>query len=180
MFSTLKGRIEKFVSQAKRNKGRDIIGALWSLLAESPKDIRLNYRKLEQDVAAGALRPPEFASIPMPTDVKPVSRLAGDIKALLKLFEPTTPPQTCGIRLREGTWGSDSEDESSNWREYTNLVEFLEEEAALGNLSEATVIICTDNRVTELAANRGTSSSKKLLFDLTLRLHALEMKYSLK
>jgi len=268
MFSTLKGKIEKFVSQAKWNKGRDIIAALWSLLSGDSEDILLNYKKLEQDVgflchlsmtydritpylkgiyltlsdhlpkrdeegwkktdkqwaayvyqkvsegslsndqAAGALRPPEFASIPVPTDVKPVSRLASDIKALMKLFELTTPPRTCvraalfyslkygfvdasgcgvgatittpeGIRLREGTWGTDSEDESSNWREYTNLVEFLEEQAALGNLREATVVICTDNSVAESAANRGTSSSKKL-FDLTLRLHALEMKYSLK
>eukprot|EP00978_Attheya_sp_CCMP212_P038206 scaffold187156_cov49-Attheya_sp.AAC.1 len=268
MFSTLKGKIEKCVSQAKWNKGRDIIAALWSLLAGNSEDILLNYKKLEQDVgflchlsmtydritpylkgiyltlsdhlpkrdeegwkktdkqwaayvyqkvsegslsndqAAGALRPPEFASIPVSTDVKHVSRLASDIKALMKLFEPTTPPRTfvraalfysleygfvdasgCGvgatittpegIRLRKGTWGTYSEDESSNWREYINLVEFFEEQAALGNLREATVVICTDNSVAESAANRGTSSSKKL-FDLTLRLHALEMKYSLK
>eukprot|EP00978_Attheya_sp_CCMP212_P010906 scaffold26569_cov60-Attheya_sp.AAC.2 len=222
MFSTLKGRIEKFVSQAKWNKGLDIIAALWSLLAGNPEDILLNYKKLEQDVgflchlsmtydritpylkgiyltlsdhlpkrdeegwkktdkqwaayvyqkvsevflsndqAAGALRPPEFASIPVPTDAKPVSRLVGDIEGLMKLFEPTTPPRTCvraalfyslkygsvdasgcgvgatittpeGIRLRrEGTWGSNSEDESSNWREYTNLVEFLRRGSSTG------------------------------------------------
>jgi hypothetical protein len=88
----------------------------------------------------------------------------------------TTPT---GIRLREGVWGKDSEDESSNWREYTNLVEFLEQEAAQGNMANANVIICTDNSVAEAAANKGSSSSKKL-FDLTLRLHALETKFGLK
>jgi hypothetical protein len=268
MFSTLCGRILKFVSQAKWNKGRDIISSLIAQFDCDPELVRLNYKRLEQDVgflchlsmtyervtpylkgiyltlsdhlpqrdeegwkqtdiqwrayihqrlsegvlsadqAVTALRPPAFASIPIPVEVKPVSRLLDDLKALSTLFAQTTPPRTLvraaclymikygfvdasgcgvggaittptGIRLREGVWGKDSEDESSNWREYTNLVEFLEQEAAQGNMANANVIICTDNSVAEAAANKGSSSSKKL-FDLTLRLHALETKFGLK
>eukprot|EP00978_Attheya_sp_CCMP212_P015775 scaffold40823_cov60-Attheya_sp.AAC.3 len=44
---------------------------------------------LSHDQAAGALQPP------VPMDVRPVSRLAGDIETLLKLFEPTIPPRMC-------------------------------------------------------------------------------------
>eukprot|EP00978_Attheya_sp_CCMP212_P036397 scaffold164821_cov35-Attheya_sp.AAC.1 len=81
-----------------------------------------------------------------------------------------------GIRLREGIWGVDSSDESSNWREYTNLIQFLEDEGASGNLTGATIYICTDNSVAESAANRSSAGSEKL-FNLTIRLCTLEMKY---
>jgi hypothetical protein len=268
MFSTLKGQILKFVSQAKWNKGKDIVSSLLAQFKGDPDTVLLNYKRLEQDVgflchlsmtyervtpylkgiyltlsdhlpkrdeegwkqtdiqwrayihqrisegvlsadqASTALRPPAFASIPVPVEIKPVPRLIDDLRALNTLFDQTTPPRTVvrsaslymlkygfvdasgcgvggaittptGIRLREGVWGADSEEESSNWREYTNLVEFLEDEASQGNMENATVIICTDNSVAESAANRGTSSSKKL-FELTVRLHALETKFGLK
>ena len=43
---------------------------------------------------------------------------------------------TCGsgFTFRIGVWGADESGESSNWREFTNVVESLEEEAKLGNL----------------------------------------------
>jgi hypothetical protein len=269
MFAATAARIEKFISQAKWNRGQDIIAALLAQLEEDIKeDVELNYKKLEQDTgflchlamtyervmpylkgfyltlsahlpqrdeggwkktdnqwaayvhqklsdgelsveqAAEAMRPPDFNTIPIPVRVKPVERLLWDVRALSEMFKSNTAPKVCvrsailyilkygfvdasgcglgatmttpkGIRLREGIWGIDSSDESSNWREYTNLVQFLEDEGAAGHLTDATIYICTDNSVAESAANRSSAGSEKL-FNLTVRLRNLEMKYSAK
>jgi hypothetical protein len=61
-----------------------------------------------------------------------------------------------GIRVRIGTWGSDSQDESSNWREFENLVTTLEAEGERGNLNGAAVVMCTDNSTAESAANKAS------------------------
>jgi hypothetical protein len=150
-----------------------------------------------------ALRPPDFDSSSVPLMARAVPRLIWDMRALKEFFSCTTAPRVCvrstmlfilkygfvdasgcgvgatittpsGLRFREGVWGVDSSDESSNWREYTNLVEFLENEAALGNLEGATVYLCTDNSVAEAAANKNNSTSEKL-FKLTVRLRKIEM-----
>ena len=63
--------------------------------------------------------------------------------------------------------------ESSNFREFNNLVETLEKEYATGNLENLEVFICTDNEVTEKAFYKGSSKSPKL-FDLVLRLRLLQ------
>eukprot|EP00978_Attheya_sp_CCMP212_P006420 scaffold14650_cov34-Attheya_sp.AAC.2 len=156
---------------------------------------------LEQ--AEYALRPPDFDPTSVPVMARAVPRLIWDMRALKEFFSCMTAPKVCvrstmlgllkygfvdasgygvgatittpsGLRFREGVWGVDSSDESSNWQEYTNLVEFLENEAALGNLDGATVYLCTDNSVAEAAANKNNSTSEKL-FKLTVRLHKIEM-----
>eukprot|EP00978_Attheya_sp_CCMP212_P011909 scaffold29619_cov63-Attheya_sp.AAC.4 len=159
--------------------------------------------------AADALRPPNFNAIPIPVKIKLVEHLLRDVRALSQMFKSSTAPKVCvcaailyilpyygfvdmsgcgvgatvttpkGIRLREGTWGIDSSEESSNWREYINLVQFLEDEGASGNLTHATIYICTDNSIAESAANRSSAGSEKL-FNLTVCLRALEMKCSTK
>ena len=67
------------------------------------------------------------------------------------------------------------ENESSNWRELTNLVEFLEGQGHAGCLDDSEVFMFTDNSTAEAAFWKGTSKSRKLL-GLVLRLRLLEMR----
>ena len=93
-----------------------------------------------------------------PSVVTASSRLGDDVRALLALFGSPTPPEvnlrskeiitvvygfgdasgtglgatfTCGsgFNFRIGVWGVDDSGESSNWREFTNIVDSLEDEA---------------------------------------------------
>jgi hypothetical protein len=77
-----------------------------------------------------------------------------------------------GLIYKVGVWGSDVDDESSNFRELANLVEDTEEEARIGNLTETEYYLFTDNSTAESAFYKGTSSSKKL-HSLILRLQKL-------
>ena len=72
---------------------------------------------------------------------------------------------TCGsgFNFRIGVWGSVEKDESSNWKEFSNVVAALEDEAKEGNLEGAEVFMFTDNSTVESCAVKGTSSSPKLL-----------------
>ena len=80
------------------------------------------------------------------------------------------------VHYEYGQWlTSVTDGESSNWREFTNLVEFLEAKGDSGDLDGAEVFMFTDNSTTEGAFWKGTSSSRKLL-SLVLRLRQLEMK----
>ncbi len=55
-----------------------------------------------------------------------------------------------------GRWlASITDEESSNWRELANLVEFLEEEGAKGNPTDAEVFMATDNSTAENAFLEG-------------------------
>jgi hypothetical protein len=138
------------------------------------------------------LNPPSFEDIPQPKTVKSVPELAQALPALELLFSQETPPRMLvksasllyilrygfadasgtglgasittdeGIRVRIGTWGSDSQDESSNWREFENLVTTPEAEGERGNLKGAAVVMCTDNYTAESAANKASSTSPKL------------------
>jgi hypothetical protein len=151
---------------------------------------------------SSASRPPVVVPAP-PTRVQPVPRMEGDVKALAALFSQETPAQTLvrasrvysilygfadasgsgfgstvmgtdGIRYRIGTWGSDTEDCSSNFREFENVVEALKEEAREGHLRGALIFLCTDNSTVEAALVKGNSSSPKL-FELVLAVRLLEM-----
>ena len=88
---------------------------------------------------------------------------------------------TCGsgFNFRIGVWGSDEDLESSNWKEFTNIVESLEEESACGHLTNAEVFMFTDNSTVESCAAKGSSSSPKLL-SLVVRLFALTSKAGVK
>ena len=134
--------------------------------------------------------------------------LAADVEALSAIFEPKDVPAvgvrskhvvtvvygfgdasgtglgatfTCGtgLNFRIGVWGSKEDPESSNWKEFTNVVEALEEEGAEGNLDNAEVFMFTDNSTVESCVARGTSSSPKLL-GLVLRLQTLSMRVGIK
>ena len=140
-----------------------------------------------------------------PTLVLAVLRFKSDLEALSALFSEDTPTEVLlrasrvysilygfadasgtgfgstilgedGISYRIGTWESDVDDESSNFREFENVVCALEEEGSQGNLEDAIVFLCTDNSTVEAALAKGNSSSRKL-FELVLRVRLLQMKY---
>jgi len=139
-----------------------------------------------------------------PKKIKPVKRFKSCLKALDSFFEIESPPiimeRTAnvqmavygfvdasksgfgasidyenGVRYRIGTWGKDTENESSNYREFANLVETLEVEAGEGRLDNVTLIIATDNSTAEAAVYKGNSTNEKL-FDLIVRFRTLELK----
>ena len=85
---------------------------------------------------------------------------------------------TRGISYRVGVYGSDMEGESSNFRELSNVVLALEEEAATGSLNDAVVFFFTDNATVEAALYKGTSSNRKLL-ELVIRFYELQAKYGI-
>ena len=131
-----------------------------------------------------------------------------DVKALSKIFAPSAVPVvsvrskqvitvvygfgdasgtglgatfTCGsgLNFRIGVWGSKEDPESSNWKEFTNVVESLEEEGLEGNLDNSEVFMFTDNSTVEACVSRGSSTSPKLL-ELVVRLQALSMRVGIK
>ena len=94
-------------------------------------------------------------------------------------FGSTVDKGDNNITMRIGVWNSEAEEESSNWREFENLVETVESEANAGNLHSSIIILATDNQVTESCIYKGNSSSEKL-FDLIVRLRTLELKHNAK
>ena len=144
-----------------------------------------------------------------PTLVRASISLARDVEALASIFSPSVVPVvsvrsrrvvtvvygfgdasgtglgatfTCGesgLNFRIGVWGSVEDPESSNWKEFTNVVEALEEEGNEGNLDNAEVFMFTDNSTVESCVSRGSSSSEKLL-ELVVRLQALSLRVGIK
>ena len=74
-----------------------------------------------------------------------------------------------------GTWGADTEEELSNWRELGNLVEDLEREEHTGRLNDSWLVFATDNATTKSCLYKGNSSLEKL-YDLVVQLRALELR----
>ena len=143
-----------------------------------------------------------------PTMVTASPSLINDVKALAEIFEQASVPVvsvrcrklltvvygfgdasgtglgstfTCGsgFNFRIGVWGAEEDEESSNWKEFTNVVEALEEEGAEGNLNNSEVFMFTDNSTVESCVSRGSSSSPKLL-SLVVRLQGLSMRVGIK
>jgi hypothetical protein len=143
----------------------------------------------------------EIVNAGAPLTVLPVPRLLDDLVFLQKFFEPTSPPMTIlradfiflvvygfgdasgkgfgstfsrgkDISYRIGAWGDDESDESSIWREFTNVVESLEEEAECGQLTNTVVFFFTDNSTAEASLYKGPSKRRKL-FSLVIRVKFL-------
>jgi hypothetical protein len=139
---------------------------------------------MTKDEARAALNPPNYDKIPIPKQIKPVPCFRDDVFALAELLSSDKPPLVTvrssmvyeifygfgdasgkgfgstmlskrGIKYRIGLWGTDNEDESSNWKEFENQVEALEEEASEGNLTNASVSFFTDNSTLESCLYKG-------------------------
>ena len=143
-----------------------------------------------------------------PNTVSPVRRLFDDLTCLNEFFDIDTPPWRFvrgktiyiakygfadasksgfgssietddGIVYRYGTWSTDGEEHSSNFRELKNLATTLECEIEKGNMKGVEVFIFTDNSTAESAYYKGTSSSR-LLFDIIFNLRKLEFSRGIK
>ena len=138
-----------------------------------------------------------------PNTVKPLPRFLKSISALESLFSCREPPKVTvrtsavqfivygfadasksgfgssieysdGVCYRIGTWSRDDDCNSSNFREFSNIVETIEEEVEAGKLKNTTLILATDNTTVESALYKGNSTSE-LLFDLVVRFKTLEL-----
>lgn len=150
----------------------------------------------------------ESSSHSAPNEVVASPRFAQDVGALLEMFKADAPPVvglrskhivtvvygfgdasgtglgatfTCGsgLTFRIGVWGATESEQSSNWREFSNVVDSLEEEARSGNLDDSEVFMFTDNSTVESCAVKGSSSSVKL-FELVVRLRCLTTEFGIK
>ena len=84
-----------------------------------------------------------------------------------------------GFSYRVGVWGSSDAAESSNWKEFTNIVDSLEDEAEAGHLQDSEVFMFADNATVEACAEKRSSASPKLL-ELVVRLQLLASKTGIK
>ena len=66
------------------------------------------------------------------------------------------------MHYRIGTWSSQEDTNSSNWREFKNLVVEVERSGEHGWLEGATMLVATDNEVVETSLYKGKSGSEKL------------------
>jgi polyhydroxyalkanoate synthesis regulator phasin len=157
---------------------------------------KLDQNQISEDEAQAALDVASHAGNPLPNRITGIMRFFQDLEALRKLLGSDAPTKVdVRARLiitilygfadasgrgfgstvlganrthyRIGIWDPDTEDESSNFREFENVVETLEEEAKEGHLRGAVIHLCTDNSTVEAALYKGNSSSWKL-FDLVL------------
>lgn len=78
-----------------------------------------------------------------------------------------------GLKIRHGIWGRDSNKVTSNYREFRNLVETVEEEVMEGKINGSELFIFTDNAAAEGRFYKGTSLPR-LLFNLISRLRKAE------
>jgi hypothetical protein len=106
---------------------------------------------MTEDEALEAINPPDYDDIPTPKDVLPVTRLEWDLKALQSILSAKHPPEVMirtlkvynviygfrdasgkgfgstvtsklGTKYRIGIWEPDAEGNSSNRREFENIV----------------------------------------------------------
>jgi hypothetical protein len=78
-----------------------------------------------------------------------------------------------GIKCRIGVWGKDEEDESSNFKEFENVVLTIEEEARSGLLQGSSMYLFTDNTTVKGALYKGNTPSRKL-FNLIVRFRKVQ------
>jgi hypothetical protein len=120
--------------------------------------------------------------------VTPVPQLLSDIEALRLLFQPSIPPthKICPsstatacygfgdasglafgttiliknyLHFRYGQWSIPYSEQSSNYRELSNLVLGIEEAHASGLLDECELFTFTDNSTAEAAFHKGSLAS---------------------
>ena len=140
-----------------------------------------------------------------PKRVRAVPRFKLDLDAMTLFFTPDSPPEVTdrvarvlyvmygfgdasgtgfgssiqsatGLSYRIGVWCGDEGEETSNYREFTNVIEALEEEGETGRLVDCRVFFCTDNSTVEASMYKGSSSSEKL-YALVVRFHCLQSKF---
>jgi hypothetical protein len=74
-------------------------------------------------------------------------------------------------------WGKDDDTQSSNFKEFENVVQTIEEESRNGMLMGASLYLFTDNSTVEGALFKGNTPSRKL-FNLVVRFRKVQMAYN--
>ena len=82
-----------------------------------------------------------------------------------------------GISYSFGTWGPETSSQSSNYREFRNVLDSFITEGEAGRLCNALVIFATDNGLVETAIYKGSSSSKEL-HDMVIEFYRIQFKYN--
>ena len=140
-----------------------------------------------------------------PTQVAPLAHLVMDLFALHTFFNLREPPEInvrrsdikvilygfgdasgsgfgrsvlepTGLSCTVGVWPKDNESMSSNYREFSNIVDTVKEQALKGNLRGSQFGLFTDNSTVESALHKGNTPSK-LLFQLILKLRSIQLEY---
>jgi hypothetical protein len=172
-----------------------------------PDGWKMNAQEIQEALNDDGFPVDESFPTAAPSYVTPVPELHRDIMALQTLFQQDLPPKrlirpshtaiavygfgdASGtgfgstlmigniVHYRHGQWNISIQEESSNYRELTNLVLSIEEVTHQGLLSNCELFFFTDNSTAEMAFHKGTSSSPKL-FELVLRLRTLQMHHGL-
>ncbi len=86
-----------------------------------------------------------------------------------------TAPDWTSLHFRIGVWAEEGDRTSSNYSEFRNLTETLEEIGAQGKLEGREIFLFTDNSVSESIASKGSSKSE-LLYDLVVLIYKLQMR----
>ena len=177
----------------------------WKQVPQKGRLIKLEESEIDCDDDEGAKWVIGYDEAP--SEVQAVPRLAMDMKALKALFGSELPPVRIvrsrkrlnffygfadasgkafgataeineSIEFEFGQWCSAESEESSNWKELTNLARWIRRLVERHNLRGCEIFLFTDNLVAEFAFWKGNSSSLKL-FEIVLALRQLEMTYSL-
>ena len=85
---------------------------------------------------------------------------------------------SCGLVSRIGIWTVEQELESSNFKEFGNLLDSIEAGGASGRLKKCKFFMFTDSSTARSYFRYGSSSSSKS-HQLVVRLRKLEMKYGI-
>ena len=102
--------------------------------------------------------------------------VAGTYDCHLKCSELQTQDNSLNYKVE--VWTALGEPESSNYNEFCNLVETMEEECRSGQLHNCDFFLFTDNSTSKSCFHRGRSKSLKL-HDLIVRLRKLEMDHEM-
>jgi hypothetical protein len=164
--------------------------------------------EISEEETFNTLKPADVTAKDPPVLVKPTQHLKDNLHALHTFFEIRDPPKihdrstkiqivrygfgdasgsgfgsimetSEGLKSRIGVWGYDDSEESSNFKEFENVVTTIEEEVMAGTLKGAMLYFFTDNSTVEGALAKGNSSSRKL-FQLVLRFRKMQFQQGIK
>jgi hypothetical protein len=176
-----------------------------SKIRQAEKDLEAG-REVDLNAYRTRSREGEAESTDAPETVKAVPRLKGDVDTLLEFVEGDSPAiQKCrvssvavalylmgdasgvgfgsalwddkGVQYEAGNWKKHWEEESSNFREASNLTARIENLGNSGELQDKELFVFTDNSSYEGTFYKGHSKTSPKLTELIRRLRVLERKY---
>ena len=174
-----KANFWNWVQHARRD-GREDVMEEDGLDEEAPMDVKaapLLYSHLSvlSEMMAGDL--PALKLVRANKSVVEVGYVFGDASG--EGFGASRNGAPKRVKYRYGVWGPEEVDDTSNCKEFKNLVKEVVKMGENGELEGREVFVFTDNSVSEAIATKGSSSSPHL-FDLVVRLFMLNMTHKCK